>query len=319
MATPIGGSPPPDVLPPSAPVGLVASAGSGSVALAWGASSDNVGVVRYDVFRSTVSGFTPSPANRVGQPPGTGYSDAGLAAGTYFYVVEAADAAGNLSPPSNEVSASVTAPPPGPAGLVAAYAFAEAGTQAPDASGKGNNGTVTNTSWTAAGKFGGALSFNGSSSWVTIPDAPSLDLTTGMTLEAWVNPAALGPAWRTVIFKEQPGETVYSLYAHDGARPRGQLFLAGEQDALGSTALPLNVWTHLAATYDGSTLRLFVNGVQAGSKTVSGSLPASSGALRIGGNSIWGEYFSGLIDEIRIYNRALTPTELQTDMATPIQ
>ena len=67
-------------------------------------------------------------------------------------------------------------------------------------------------------------------------------------------------------------------------------------------------------TYDGTTLRLYVNGTQVGSRPVSGSLLTSTGALRIGGNSIWGEFFQGRIDEIRIYNRALSPSEVLSDM-----
>ena len=82
--------------------------------------------------------------------------------------------------------------------------------------------------------------------------------------------------------------------------------------------MPLNTWTHLTATYDGATLRMFVNGVQASSRAVTGLTATTSGALRIGGNSVWGEYFRGLIDEVRIYNRALTAAEIQTDMTTPI-
>ena len=76
----------------------------------------------------------------------------------------------------------------------------------------------------------------------------------------------------------------------------------------------MNTWTHLAATYDGTTVRLYVNGAQVASRAVTGNLISSTGALRIGGNTIWGEYFSGLIDEVRIYNRALTPAEIVTDM-----
>ena len=83
--------------------------------------------------------------------------------------------------------------------------------------------------------------------------------------------------------------------------------------------VPLNVWTHLAVTYDGTTLRLFVNGVQVRNRN---QRPAprstTAGALRIGGNSVWGEYFKGLIDEVRIYNRALTVTEIQVDMTRAI-
>jgi hypothetical protein len=87
--------------------------------------------------------------------------------------------------------------------------------------------------------------------------------------------------------------------------------------AEGST-LPVNTWTHVAGTYDGATLRLCVNGVATASVPVSGAMPTSTGALRIGGNSIWGEYFQGRLDEVRVYNRALSVAEIQNDMTTPI-
>ena len=83
--------------------------------------------------------------------------------------------------------------------LVAAYNFNEgSGTVLHDFSGNGNNGTILNAAWSSAGKYGDALSFNGTSSWVTVADAASLHLTTALTLEAWVYPSALS-AWRTVM------------------------------------------------------------------------------------------------------------------------
>jgi hypothetical protein len=81
------------------------------------------------------------------------------------------------------------------AGLVAAYAFNEgSGTTLLDSSGNGNNGTISNATWTTAGKYGGALSFNGTNSLVSVANAPSLNLTNGMTLEAWVKPTSLNSA-----------------------------------------------------------------------------------------------------------------------------
>src|SRR5688572_20099110 len=82
---------------------------------------------------------------------------------------------------------------------VAAYSFdAGTGTTLTDLSGSGNHGTIAGATWTAAGRFGGALSFDGTDDLVTIPDANSLDLTTGFTLEAWVKPAAAQPTgWTT--------------------------------------------------------------------------------------------------------------------------
>src|SRR5678815_2327642 len=76
--------------------------------------------------------------------------------------------------------------------LVAAYSFNEGtGSSVTDASGNGNNGTVTSTTWTNAGKYSSALVFNGTSARVTINSSPSLQLSTGMTLEAWVNPSTV--------------------------------------------------------------------------------------------------------------------------------
>src|SRR4051812_10974791 len=74
-------------------------------------------------------------------------------------------------------------------GLVAAYAFDEgSGTTAADASDNGNDATLVGAAFSSSGKYGGALSLNGSSARLNVPDAASLDLTSGMTLEAWVRP-----------------------------------------------------------------------------------------------------------------------------------
>jgi hypothetical protein len=82
--------------------------------------------------------------------------------------------------------------------------------------------------------------------------------------------------------------------------------------------VPLNAWTHLTATFDNTTLRLFVNGVQVGTRAVAGPILTSTGVLHIGGNSIWGEFFQGRIDDLRIYNRALSTAEIQSDMNLPV-
>ena len=185
-----------------------------------------------------------------------------------------------------------------------------------DQSGTGNIGTLSNTSWAGAGlgKYGNALSFNGTNSLVNVADSASLHLTTGMTLEAWVKPTALS-SWNTVLFKERTGYYADALYANTGSnRPSANAYTTVDNDIRATAQVPLATWTHLAATYDGSVLALYVNGVQAATLIASGSIISSTGALRIGGNTIWGEYFNGLIDEVRIYSRALSATEIQTDM-----
>ena len=202
----------------------------------------------------------------------------------------------------------------GSSGLVATYGFEEGGgLTARDGSGNNNNGTLNGATW-VPGRFGNGLSFDGND-WVTVNDAGLLDLTTGMTLEAWVRPTTIS-GWRSAIFKERPGGLAYVLYASNGTAPQGQVRLTtgGEPRARQSAAIPLNTWTHLALTYDGAALRLYVNGVVTGTTAASGSITVSDGPLRIGGNAVWGEYFSGLIDEVRLYNRALSQTEIQTDM-----
>jgi PKD repeat protein len=236
------------------------------------------------------------------------WSDGGAA--THDVVVPSAD---------QTVTATFNAAGGPPPGLVASYGFDEgSGTTTRDASGNGNNGTLANTTWTTAGKHGSALSFNGSSSVVTVPASPSLDLTNGMTLEAWVNPSSMGGSWRTVVFRERPNGMLYALYANNGGpnRPVGQVFLANaEQNAAGTASVPVNTWTHIAATYDGSAVRFYLNGVQKASFSVSGSLAPSTRPLKIGGNSIWNEWFRGLIDDVRVYKRALTAAEITADMA----
>ncbi|MFI7638897.1 LamG-like jellyroll fold domain-containing protein [Nonomuraea sp. NPDC049400] len=211
-------------------------------------------------------------------------------------------------------------PTPNPVpGLVAAYGMEEGtGTTVGDSSGQNNTGAATDTSWTT-GKHGKALSFNGSSSWVSVPHAPSLRLTNAVTLSAWVQPTARG--WSTVLMKDYSEGGSYGLYASKGTdTPAGWFQTADYEDggAEGPSPLPLDQWSHLAVTYDGSLTRLYVNGIQVAQESVSGELVDDGGALRIGGNTAWGEFFSGLIDEVRIYNRVQTATEIQTDMNTPV-
>lgn len=212
-----------------------------------------------------------------------------------------------------------------PAGLVAAYGMNEgAGASMADWTANGLAGTIAGASWTPDGRFGSALTFDGVNDWVTVNDASALDLTTGMTLEAWVYPTANGGgSWRNVLIKERSGGEVYNLYANaDTNAPTLYVIRAAQPgtplDARGTSELPINTWSHLAATFDNATLRLYVDGVHVGSRAVSGPLLTSSGVLRIGGNSLWGEFFQGRIDEVRIYNRALTQTEIAADMSTPV-
>jgi hypothetical protein len=258
------------------------------------------------------------------------------AAGT---VVSQSPTGGSSAAAGSAVALSVSlgpAPPPPPAaGPVLTLSFNEAsGTTAVDGSGNNNNGTISGaTRVTGQTGFGGALQFNGSSSIVNIAHSASLALTNGMTLEAWVNPSAnagtsVNDGWRTVIMKERSTTGLaYGLYSNDGdsnpSRPAGYIRNNGtDVEAANGPAVPIGVWTHLAVTYDGTTLRLYVNGVLRNSVSAPGGINASTAPLRIGGNTVFSvpgtEYFAGLIDEVRIYNRALSAAEITADMNTPL-
>jgi PKD repeat protein len=210
----------------------------------------------------------------------------------------------------------------GSSGLIAAYGFEEgSGNVVYDASGNGNAGTITSAPRTTSGKVGSALQF-GANSLVTVPDANPLDLTTGLTVEAWVYRTNAAASWQNLIDKPNgSGDSCYQLIGVSGngnpsfyvspVTPSGQNLYA-------PAALPLNTWTHLAATYDGAQMRLYVNGLQVANRAQSGTIASSSDALNIGANAYTGSHWLGRIDEVRIYRRALSQSEIQMDKNSPV-
>jgi PKD repeat protein len=314
--TPVGGSPPPQDT--TAPTVSVTAPGSGTTvsgAVSVQASaSDNVGVqsVQFRLDGQTLGAADSSAPYAVSWDTRTALN------GPHNLTAVATDAAGN-SATSSAVAVTV-ANGSAPAGLVAAYGFEEgAGSSTADASGKGNVGAISGATWTAAGKNGKALAFDGVNDLVTVPDSASLDLTTGMTLEAWVKPDVASKQWQTALIKEAPGFFSYSLYATAGAAtPNGWW---GSTSVYGPAGSPLaqGAWTHVAVTSDGAVMRLYLNGAQAASAPVGSQLSPSAGALRIGGNTVWqDEYFDGTIDDVRIFDRARSATEIQSDRDTPV-
>jgi hypothetical protein len=213
---------------------------------------------------------------------------------------------------------------------VAAFGFEEAsGTTAINSANAAFNGTIRQALH-VPGKFGSALSFDGINDWVSVTDttASPLDLTTGMTIEAWVNSAGAG-GWQTVVLKERGAVALsYALYANDGApeiggfgAPAGYVRTATADDGVRPTvALTPGVWTHVATTYDRTSQKFYINGVLVATRAQTGNIVVGNGALRIGGNTAFNnEFYTGLIDEVRIYNRALTAAEIGSDMVTPVQ
>jgi hypothetical protein len=126
--------------------------------------------------------------------------------------------------------------------------------------------------------------------------------------------------WRNVIIKRatNPFGLVYALHGNTPTAGPGAFIVAGgfQHNATSPTRVPLDgQWHHLAATYNGTVLRVFVDGVQRASFNVTATIGASTLPLMIGGDAA---FFTGLIDEVRVYNRALTATQIQNDMVTPI-
>jgi chitodextrinase len=306
-----------DTKAPSTPAGLtVTRQAQTELGLSWSPSTDDTGVTGYSRYLD---------GTLTGTGPGTSFTFTGLACGkSYTLAVDAVDAGGNRSARTSVVASTspCTDTTPPPSSPVAAYSFDNgSGTTVTDVSGGGNNGTISGATWTTAGKFGGSLSFDGVDDLVTVADAAALDLTTGMTLEAWIRPG-VSSSWRTIVTKEQSGNLVYGLFSSsDTSVPSGILSIGSSptQDIVrGSTPLPVSTWKHLAVTYDGAVMRLYLDGAQVSTKSVTGAMPNSSGPLQIGGNKVWPEWFQGQIDDLRIYGRALSAAEILADLNGPV-
>ncbi|HKS35608.1 MAG TPA: PQQ-dependent sugar dehydrogenase, partial [Verrucomicrobiae bacterium] len=212
-------------------------------------------------------------------------------------------------------------------GLAAAYGFNEGtGTMVTDASGNGHGGALSGATWTPSGRYGGALSFNGSSSYVDLGNPPGLQLTGSKTWSAWVKAAANPPDDGQIVaksdgtsgwqFKTSPdtGWHTFGVGVSGGGGNFGQRY--------STTVRALNVWYHVAGVYDATaaTLDIYVNGVL-DNGVVLGTIPASQADANVNvniGRRTGGFYFNGIIDEVRVYNRVLTAAEIQSDMNTPV-
>ena len=277
-------------------------------------ASDNSGVAGVQFLLDG----QPLGAEDTSAPYERSWDTRGVANGAHQLSARARDEAGNQRT-SATVNVTVTNAP-GPSGLVGAWGFGEgSGSSVGDASPEGNGGTVSGAAWSAAGRYGSALSFDGVNDWVTVADDASLDLAGAFTLEAWVRPTTAAGI-RTVLLKERPpGEHAYALYSALWGPPQSEIFTStGFFSAAGTASAAAGVWTHLAATLGGGSLRLYVNGTLVRTSSASGAVLNTGAPLRIGGNAIWDEWFGGLIDEVRVYNRALSAAEIQTDLATAI-
>ena len=169
-------------------------------------------------------------------------------------------------------------------------------------------------SFTANGKQGGAANLDGADDSIQVSGAslPSQDWS-ALTLAAWVKSDVGSDGKTHDIIGEwnYPNSRSYILTHHRN----GQYFfeIAGKGNVSGGTVS--TAWTHVAATYEAGVMKLYVNGQEVASKSVSGgNLPASSANIVIGSQDNPSNYFDGLIDEVVIYNSKLTASEIQNLM-----
>ncbi len=179
-----------------------------------------------------------------------------------------------------------------------------------------NHGILDGATGIAPGKVGQAFVFDGVSADVLIPPSPSLKFSNAFTLEAWINPADVSNYRQIFSWMANAPDQSYQL----GVAPNGALRMdiSGNgvvYDALVSPndALPANAWTHVAGTYAGGAMKLYVNGVQVAAKnsTVTSLYTGTSYNMYIGTTPLGTQRFAGLIDEMSAYSRALSGQEIQ--------
>jgi hypothetical protein len=186
------------------------------------------------------------------------------------------------------------------------------GTSAADSKGS-NTGTYTNAPTLVqpgalAGDSNTAVSFDGSNDYVRVPTAASLNITSAITIEAWIQVRAWDYNWQAIVTK---GDSDYRL--HRWMNSDNLSFdTNGGYDVQGAANVNDGSWHHVVATWDGSTKYMYVDGVLDTTLAFTGPLANNSYDLAIGENlEMTGRYWDGLIDEVAVYNRALSATEVQ--------
>jgi hypothetical protein len=211
------------------------------------------------------------------------------------------------------------------AGLVGHWTFDEGiGTNIFDSSGQDNHGTVVNlkaNTWTS-GHSGSGLNFDGTtgsgSTYVLIPDAPSLHVTNAISFAAWVRCDDVNRD-APILDKEEPGMLSYWFGAF-GVSGSGNFGVLFSDNGNGWTIqdrnqgnVSLGQWMHVASTWDGTTIRHYLNGaLLQETAAFSSLLQVSDAALVIGANVPFNNTaFKGVIDDARLYDYALSPEEIR--------
>jgi hypothetical protein len=200
--------------------------------------------------------------------------------------------------------------------MVGYWKFDEgSGTVAYDSSPFKNDGTINNCTW-IIGKFGSALNFDGVNDYIDAGNASVLNPTSQITLEAWVYPTSTG-SYKTVISKyADDTDYVYKIdESSSGNTFRGYLFNTTGSYCIASdsSTFSLNSWYHLIFIYNGTNGMFYRNGTLVGSCSMSGPIKTSTKSLKIGSSATGGEYFNGIIDEVKVWNRALNETEIKSE------
>lgn len=182
-----------------------------------------------------------------------------------------------------------------------------------DKSGNTNDGAQASTA-ANGGRFGSAQIFNSSSDIITIADHASLDLTTNMTLSAWVYPTTLNTE-NMIFIKAVDSDTADRAYYIRVNSAGGTSMIVvqstTENFAFASAAVTTNTWTHVVGTYDGSNIRIYTNGTLRNTTPLTGSANTNSGQIWVGRLANQGqEMWTGTLDELRVYNRALSASEV---------
>ncbi|MBN1359660.1 MAG: discoidin domain-containing protein [Sedimentisphaerales bacterium] len=188
---------------------------------------------------------------------------------------------------------------------------------ATDGSGNGNDGTLMGgATWTAGGKVGGALSLNGTDAYANCGNGATLNITEAITLSAWVNPADANNGQHNPFVTK--GDQAYAI-KHNTSN-QIETFIYDDNWYTATTDIDDSFdgeWHHVAATYDGLHLRLYVDGALRATTEHAGSIASATYNVNLGRNAQnTDRLYSGLIDEVRIYNGALSPAQV-VQLGTP--
>ncbi len=240
----------------------------------------------------------------------------GLASNTtYHYRVKSRDAAGNLAV-SGDYTFTTSSGLDIATGLVAAYAFDEgAGSTTADSSVYANTAILNGTKWTANSRYGYALSFNGNNSFVSAVASEMPDLGGPKTIACWVYLFGKMNISQSVVALANASQQAAIKFGVENSEIGDMQY--GRSWLVASYPPSLRAWHHYAYTFDGSENRLYIDGALVSSSTI----PPQSGpatSLEFGRWIAGSEYFKGIIDEVRVYNRPLDQEEIAAVMITPI-